>query len=117
MNVVGALSEQFRQLNINNSLVPGDGVIIPFQDSFDPTKKHHPQPEVDLDDDIDRARRLLMLDVNSHVQIFVHYKAERLKNCGDDSGTESDDFDWNSRRDHRSFNITRYRYSKIPTVL
>ncbi|KAK7279492.1 hypothetical protein RJT34_24545 [Clitoria ternatea] len=86
MNVVDALAEQFRQLNINtearnliiheqnalipykqqSSLVQGDGIIIPFQDSFGPIKKQHPRPKVDLDDETDRVWRLLMLDINSH---------------------------------------------------
>ncbi|KAK7345415.1 hypothetical protein VNO77_16019 [Canavalia gladiata] len=94
MNNVDALAEQFRQLNINteardhvlheqnaivpyklqkkkqkqkqNSLIHGDGVIIPFQGPFDPIKKQHPRPRVDLDDETDRVWKLLMIDINSH---------------------------------------------------
>ena len=90
MHDVDALAEQFRQLNMNtegrdlalheqnalvlykqqkkkqNSLILGDGTIIPFQGLFDPIKKQHPRPKVDLDEETDRVWKLLMLDINSH---------------------------------------------------
>ncbi|XP_061368715.1 protein ROS1A-like [Gastrolobium bilobum] len=90
MEDVDALAERIRQLNINretrglvlhqqNALVPykqenqnqsslvrGDGIIIPFQGSFDPIKKQQPRPKVDLDEETDRVWKLLMLDINSH---------------------------------------------------
>jgi len=84
MNCVDALPLQFRQLNINtegrdlefheqnalvlykqqnqkqNSLIRGDGAIVPFQ-----IKKQHLRPKVDLDDETDRVWKLLLLDINS----------------------------------------------------
>ncbi|XP_027363218.1 protein ROS1-like [Abrus precatorius] len=88
INNVDALTEQFRQLTIyaeardlvlyeqnavvpynqqnQNSLIHGDGAIVPFQGPFEPIKKQHPRPKVDLDDETDRVWKLLMLDINSH---------------------------------------------------
>ncbi|XP_047162810.1 DNA glycosylase/AP lyase ROS1-like [Vigna umbellata] len=78
MSYVDALTLQFRRLNINteardlalvlykqpnrkqNSLIRGDGAIVPLQ-----IKKQHLRPKVDLDDETDRVWKLLLLDINS----------------------------------------------------
>ena len=48
-----------------NSLILGEDTIIPFQGQFDPIKRQHPRPKVDLEAETDRVWKLLMLDINS----------------------------------------------------
>ncbi|KAI5395863.1 DNA glycosylase/AP lyase ROS1 [Lathyrus oleraceus] len=68
MHNVEALTEQFRQLNINTGAkelaLYGQTALVPFQGSFDPIKKQRPRPKVDLDDETDRVWKLLLLDIN-----------------------------------------------------
>ncbi|CAI8618323.1 unnamed protein product [Vicia faba] len=65
---VEALTEQFRQLNINTGgkelALYGQTALVPFQGSFDPIKKQRPRPKVDLDEETDRVWKLLLLDIN-----------------------------------------------------
>ncbi|CAK8571416.1 unnamed protein product [Lathyrus sativus] len=68
MHNVEALTEQFRQLNINTGAkelaLYGQSALVPFQGSFDPIKKQRPRPKVDLDEETDRVWKLLLLDIN-----------------------------------------------------
>ncbi|CAI8618322.1 unnamed protein product [Vicia faba] len=65
---VEALTEQFRQLNINTGgkelALYGQTALVPFQGSFDPIKKQRPRPKVNLDEETDRVWKLLLLDIN-----------------------------------------------------
>ncbi|KAF8397816.1 hypothetical protein HHK36_016740 [Tetracentron sinense] len=70
---IGELVQRLKHLNINgssnitareeqNALVPyrGDGKMVPFEGTFDPTKKRKPRPKVDLDPETHRVWKLLM---------------------------------------------------------
>ena len=63
-----ALVKQFRQLNINKGerdlVLYEQNTLVPFKGSFDPIKKQHLRPKVDLDEETDKVWKLLLLDIN-----------------------------------------------------
>ncbi|GAV85442.1 HhH-GPD domain-containing protein [Cephalotus follicularis] len=89
--VVDSIVNQFKRLDINreseciayeeqNAIVPysvgnreqnalvvyrRDGTIVPFEGSFDPVRKRHLRPKVDLDEESNRVWKLLLANINS----------------------------------------------------
>lgn len=63
-NVISSYKTQNQEPNAL-VLYRRDGTVVPFDGSFDPTKKRRARPKVDLDQETDRVWKLLMDNINS----------------------------------------------------